>query len=151
MCLYLLSISVVNILAHDNVSALGAVMAFLYSSYIILNAVLSTVLGKVIDKDFTKNKSIIYSLKTVGGCVSSCPLPLSNNNEYAFVSVHFSVACVIIFASTFIPKGAFAFNPKVIGTEPEARPSSESQRSDGDESDFKKGGAEREVQGMRTQ
>ena len=54
-------------LAHENVSSLGAVMAFLYSSYIVLNAVLSTLLGKVIDKDFTKNKNIIYSLKTVGG------------------------------------------------------------------------------------
>ena len=42
-------------------------MAFLYSSYIIINAVMSSVLGSVIDNDFTQNKNIIYSLKTVGG------------------------------------------------------------------------------------
>ena len=44
-------------------------MAFLYSSYIIINAVMSSVLGSVIDNDFTQNKNIIYSLKTVGGYV----------------------------------------------------------------------------------
>jgi hypothetical protein len=81
---------------HKRVSSLGAVMAFLYSTYIVLNAVFSSVLGSVIDKDFKKNKNILYSLKTVGGA-------------------HFTVACGIIFLSTFIPKGAFAFNPKNIG------------------------------------
>jgi hypothetical protein len=83
--------------AQKNVSSLGAVMAFLYSSYIVMNAALSVVLGHVVDKDFTKNNNIIYALKTVGG-------------------VHFSVACGVIFLSTFIPKGAFAFNPKFIGS-----------------------------------
>jgi hypothetical protein len=38
-------------------------MAFLYSSYIIINAVLSSVLGKVIDKDFSEHNNIIYSLQ----------------------------------------------------------------------------------------
>jgi len=78
------------------VSALGAVMAFLYASYIVMNAILSTVLGKVIDKDFARHGNIYHSLQTVGG-------------------VHFSVACGIIIASTFIPKGAFALNPKALG------------------------------------
>lgn len=78
------------------VSALGAVMAFLYTSYIVMNSILSTVLGKVIDKDFTKNGNIYHSLQTVGG-------------------IHFSVACAIIIVSTFIPKGAFALNPKALG------------------------------------
>jgi MFS family permease len=82
--------------SHKRVSALGAVMAFLYSSYIVCNAVFSSVLGSVIDKDFKKNRNILHSLKTVGG-------------------VHFSVACAVIFLSTFIPKGAFAFNPKALG------------------------------------
>lgn len=70
--------------AHKNVSALGAVMvstripeedciltiptqAFLYSTYIVCNAVFSSVLGSVIDKDFKKNKNILSSLRTVGG------------------------------------------------------------------------------------
>ncbi|PPQ82284.1 hypothetical protein CVT25_008434 [Psilocybe cyanescens] len=103
---------------HANVSALGAVMAFLYSTYIVLNAVFSSVLGKVFDKDFTKNGNIIYSLKMVGG-------------------VHFSVACGIILLSTFIPKGAFAINPKSLG--PVGTPESRNETSDSEDGeDFKK-------------
>ncbi len=82
--------------AGKGISALGSVMAFLYSTYIVLNAVLSTVLGKVMDNDFAKNNNILWSLKTVGG-------------------VQFSVCCVIILLATFVPKGAFALNPKAIG------------------------------------
>ena len=52
---------------YADVSALGAVMAFLYSSYIILNAVLSSVLGTVIDKDFAAHGNIQSSLARVGG------------------------------------------------------------------------------------
>ncbi|KDR78225.1 hypothetical protein GALMADRAFT_138347 [Galerina marginata CBS 339.88] len=105
---------------HAHVSALGAVMAFLYSFYIVLNAVFSSVLGTVIDKDFTKNKNIVHSLKTVGGA-------------------QFSIACGIIILSTFIPKGAFAFNPKSLGRigNPESGPHPESSDSD-DEKDLKK-------------
>ncbi|PPQ75553.1 hypothetical protein CVT24_013245 [Panaeolus cyanescens] len=83
-------------ITHDNVSPLGAVMAFLYATYIVLNAFLSVLLGRVIDSDFSRNKTIVNALKTVGG-------------------VHFTVACAVIFLSTFIPKGSFAFNPKSIG------------------------------------
>lgn len=82
--------------AYSGVSALGAVMAFLYSSYIVMNAILSSVLGKVIDNDFTKNKNIYRSLRRVGG-------------------LQFSVSSAIILASTFIPYNAFALNPKAIG------------------------------------
>ncbi|KAH8929947.1 MFS general substrate transporter [Atractiella rhizophila] len=80
---------------YPGVSALGAVMAFLYSTYIVLNAVFSSVLGKVIDRDYKKNGDIVDSLKRVGG-------------------IQFSVCCGIILLATFIPKGAFAFNPKQI-------------------------------------
>ncbi|KAF9045093.1 major facilitator superfamily domain-containing protein [Panaeolus papilionaceus] len=83
-------------ITHYNVSPLGAVMSFLYVTYIVLNAFLSVLLGRVIDSDFSRNKTIVDSLKTVGG-------------------VHFTVACAVIFLSTFIPKGAFAFNPKNLG------------------------------------
>ena len=31
-------------------------------------------------------------------------------------SIHFTVGCIIIFASTFIPIGAFAINPKMLGS-----------------------------------
>ncbi|KAJ2921517.1 hypothetical protein H1R20_g15573, partial [Candolleomyces eurysporus] len=102
---------------HERVSALGAVMvcdsfkilpklwnvthltslkAFLYTTYIVLNAFLSVVLGHVIDNDLKANDNIIQSLKTVGG-------------------VHFTVACAVVLASTFVPKGAFSFNPKALG------------------------------------
>jgi hypothetical protein len=74
------------------VSPLGAVMAFLYSGYIVLNAVLSTLLGRVIDRDYRTNDNIFTALTQVGG-------------------IQFSVGAVIIFASTFIPRGALALNP----------------------------------------
>jgi hypothetical protein len=80
---------------YTDISALGAVMAFLYSSYIVMNAVLSSVLGKVIDNDFNAHGNIVSSLRRVGG-------------------VQFSVLAGIIFLATFVPKGAFAFNPKAI-------------------------------------
>jgi hypothetical protein len=77
---------------EKGVSPLGAVMAFLYSGYIVLNAVLSTLLGRVIDKDFRENKNIFTALTQVAG-------------------IQFSVGAIIIFASTFIPRGALALNP----------------------------------------
>lgn len=80
-------------LPDQGVSPLGAVMAFLYASYIVFNAVLSSVLGKVIDRDFVATKTITNSLRQVGG-------------------IQFSVCCGIILLATLVPKGAFAFNPK---------------------------------------
>ena len=52
---------------YTDVSALGAVMAFLYSSYIVMNAILSAVLGKVIDADWEAHANIKRSLSRVGG------------------------------------------------------------------------------------
>jgi len=80
---------------YTDVSALGAVMAFLYSSYIVMNAILSSVLGTILDDDFADNGNIISSLKRVGG-------------------VQFSICSGIILIATFVPKGAFALNPKAI-------------------------------------
>jgi hypothetical protein len=48
---------------HPGISALGAVMAFLYSSYIVMYAVLGVLLGRVFDNDFTAHKNIISSLR----------------------------------------------------------------------------------------
>ncbi|RXW13057.1 hypothetical protein EST38_g12795 [Candolleomyces aberdarensis] len=79
---------------HERVSALGSVMAFLYTTYIVLYGALSVALGSVIDH---AKEDPEKWLKTVGG-------------------VHFSVSCVIILASTFVPKGARSFNPKALGT-----------------------------------
>lgn len=83
-------------LQETGISPLGAVMGFLFSSYVILNAVLSSVLGSVIDADIRNTRTIYNSLIQVGG-------------------IQFTVGCVIIGAATLIPIGALAFNPKPVG------------------------------------
>lgn len=42
-------------------------MAFLFSTYIIIYAVVGTLLGRVVDNSFKKYKSVIPVLKQVGG------------------------------------------------------------------------------------
>jgi len=61
-------------------------MAFLYSSYIVINAVLSSELGKVIDRDFLKHNNIIYSLQMVGGYAPPLFLFLFPNMDWIPVS-----------------------------------------------------------------
>lgn len=79
----------------DKVSPLGAVMAFLYVFYIVLYAVLGVVLGRVLDAQYALNKDIRPALVKVGG-------------------IMYTVVCVVLLASTFIPKGSFALNPDII-------------------------------------
>lgn len=78
----------------DKVSPLGAVMAFLYSFYIVLYAVLAAVLGDVIDAA-DKKGDIRPALMNVGG-------------------VMYTVVAAVLIAATFIPKGSFALNPDII-------------------------------------
>lgn len=80
--------------ADDKVSPLGAVMAFLYTFYIVLYAILGVVLGRVIDAE-DKKGDIHPALVWVGG-------------------VMYSVVCVVLLLATFIPKGSFALNPDII-------------------------------------
>jgi hypothetical protein len=83
-----------------NVSALGAVMAFLYSTYIVTYAVASVCLGTYIDRVSDANHDNIQpAILNIAG-------------------VQFTVISVLVMASTFIPKGAFAFNPKILSDEP---------------------------------
>jgi len=49
------------------VSALGSVMAFLYSSYIIIYAILGTLLGTYIDSVYAQDKNVYRALVNVGG------------------------------------------------------------------------------------
>ncbi|KAG0272676.1 hypothetical protein BGZ95_011548 [Linnemannia exigua] len=80
----------------DKVSPLGAVMAFLYCTYIVIYAILNPTLGKYIDKVLAENNKDIHpALMNVGG-------------------VLYTVVCVILLAATFIPKGSFALNPDLI-------------------------------------
>jgi MFS family permease len=86
-----------------NVSALGAVMAFLYSTYIVIYAITSPLLGRYIDRVYNRTGGsdggdIHEAIRMVGG-------------------IHFTVLFVVIFTSTFIPRGALSFNPKLLNDE----------------------------------
>lgn len=83
----------------ENVSALGAVMAFLYSSYIITYAIASVCLGTYIDRVSDKHDDQVQSgILSVAG-------------------VQFSIIAVLVMTATFVPKGAFSLNPKMLSDE----------------------------------
>ncbi|CCA73644.1 hypothetical protein PIIN_07597 [Serendipita indica DSM 11827] len=92
----------------SQVSALGSVMAFLYSSYIIMYAILGSMLGTYIDKVYKEDGNIYRALVNVGG-------------------VHFTVLAGIIMLATLTPRGAWALNPSVIN---------DIKREDSDEGDL---------------
>lgn len=83
----------------EDVSALGAVMSFLYSTYIVIYAICNPLLGRYVDGVFARTGG-----SDNGGTVNSAVENIAG--------VQFTLIAVIIFASTFIPKGSFAFNPK---------------------------------------
>lgn len=85
---------------NKNVSALGAVMAFLYSFYIVTYAILGTFLGRYLDGVYNDTGG------SDGGSISS--------GLVYTAGVQFTIICVLVFASTFVPKGAVAFNPKML-------------------------------------
>ena len=82
-----------------NVSALGSVMAFLYSTYIVIYAVANPMIGRYIDRVSRENDGDIHSA-------------VRN-----FVGVHFTVIGVVIMAATFIPKGSLSLNPRMLFNE----------------------------------
>lgn len=98
----------------DHVSALGAVMAFLYSTYIVTYAILQPVLGNYVD-DILKTHDAHHALKYVGG-------------------IQFTVIGVVLFCSTFIPRGAFSLNPQLLFGEDLSGPIDDEQS--GKEPDF---------------
>ena len=77
---------------NDEISPLGAVMSFLYSSYIIIFAIANPLLGIYTDSVYNATGSIRVALIYTGG-------------------VQFTIIMVIVLASTFIPKGALSCNP----------------------------------------
>ncbi|KAL2015337.1 hypothetical protein VTK56DRAFT_5781 [Thermocarpiscus australiensis] len=85
---------------NKNVSALGAVMAFLYSFYIVTYAVLGTVLGSYLDGVYNRTGGIN------GGTIDE---GLVNT-----AGVQMTVISVLVLVSTFVPKGSLAFNPEMI-------------------------------------
>ncbi|EON63214.1 hypothetical protein W97_02441 [Coniosporium apollinis CBS 100218] len=79
-----------------NVSALGAVMAFLYSTYIVIYAIASPLLGRYIDRVSAANGGDIHdAIRNVAG-------------------VQFTVISVCVLLASLVPKGAIAFNPKML-------------------------------------
>lgn len=82
-----------NIDNEEGTSPLGCVMAFLYSAYLIIYTCLSIPLGKVFD-DYYKREDILTAFIYIAG-------------------VMMAIGGAIIFASTFIPKGSCALNPKI--------------------------------------
>src|SRR5271170_2988882 len=87
-----LTLYIQSVLAREeslsgNVSAVGAVMSFLYTTFILLYAVFPVVLGRIIDMVNIK-MALIY----VAG-------------------IQFSIISLFILINTFIPNGAFQLNP----------------------------------------
>ena len=81
-------------LKDNEVSSLSSVMSFLYSTYIIIYAILNPLLGKYIDHVFNSKQTIRPALiYTVG--------------------VQVSIVSLVVFLSTFIPKRSFRFNPSL--------------------------------------
>ncbi|EGD88169.2 uncharacterized protein TERG_04419 [Trichophyton rubrum CBS 118892] len=87
-------------LLAQNVSPLGAVMACLYTTYIVTYAIISPLLGQYIDSVYIKTGG------RDGGDIHSA--------IHNVAGVQYSVMAIIIFTSTFIPKGAWRINPKML-------------------------------------
>ncbi|POS73035.1 hypothetical protein DHEL01_v208576 [Diaporthe helianthi] len=85
---------------NKNVSALGAVMAFLYSFYIVMYAILGTFLGRYLDGVYNASGG------SDGGSIS--------DGLVYTAGVQFTIIFLLVLASTFVPKGAVAFNPKML-------------------------------------
>ncbi|CAF0944087.1 unnamed protein product [Rotaria sordida] len=83
---------------HKNISALGAVASFLYSSYIIIYAILNPLLGLYIDRIDNSTGSI---------------RPAFVNT----VAIQMTVISAIVLISTLIPKGSMACNPVLLHDE----------------------------------
>lgn len=82
-----------------NVSALGSVMAFLYSTYIVIYAIANPLIGRYIDRVSKENDGDIHSA-------------VRN-----FAGVQFTVIGIVIMAATFIPHGSLALNPRMLFNE----------------------------------
>ncbi|UJR29333.1 hypothetical protein I4U23_010545 [Adineta vaga] len=91
---------------YEDISVLGAVMSFLYSSYIIIYAIANPFLGKFIDKTYEKTGTIRPALIYTAG-------------------VQFTIIMIIVLISTFIPPGALAWNPTITDNNEDDEDSSE--------------------------
>lgn len=81
----------------EDVSALGAVMAFLYSTYIVIYAIANPLLGQYVD-----------SVWNGSGQTDVRPA------VYNIAGVQLTVLCIVVILATFVPKGAFSLNPRAL-------------------------------------
>ena len=79
-------------------------MAFLYSAYIVIYAICSPLLGRYIDGVYNRSGG-----SDDGGTIFAA---LVNT-----AGVQFTILCVVVFTSTFVPRGAFSFNPVMLNDE----------------------------------
>ena len=79
----------------SRVSCLSAVVCFLYCFQVIIYAILSTQLGRYVDMQ--------------------SPGEVVHQRLIWTIGVQYTILCAIMFASTFIPEGSCAINPKRIG------------------------------------
>lgn len=66
-----------------------------YVTYIVMYAVISSVLGKWVDKQLVKKVKPQEVLKKVGG-------------------IQFTILCVIVLLATLVPRGSLSLNPKMV-------------------------------------
>lgn len=88
---------------NTNVSALGAVMAFLYSTYIVTYAIASPLLGRYLDR--------VYN-QTGGSNGGDIHTAIRNT-----AGVQFTIMMGVVLSSTFIPRGALSLNPSMLSDE----------------------------------
>ena len=90
-----------------DVSALGAVMAFLYSTYIVIYAIANPLLGRYVDGVFSRNapEDVDVGAQYVAPAVQN------------IAGVMFTVISIIMLCATLIPKGALSLNPKALYNE----------------------------------
>lgn len=86
-----------------NVSALGAVMAFLYSTYIVTYAIASPLLGRYIDSVYNRTG------ESAGGDIHTAIRNVAG--------VQYTVLMAVVMASTLIPRGALSWNPQMLHDE----------------------------------
>ena len=101
-----------------NVSALGAVMASLYTIYIVIYAITSPLLGRYIDGVFIETGGISQTQSNSSAATDADGAAGVIHESILFVGgVQYSILALVIFASTFVPVGSWAWNPRLLFTQ----------------------------------
>lgn len=98
------------------VNPLPAVMGFLYTSYIVIYAVISPLIGKWLD-----GYTIRANMAPTTGAYTASDILNEQKRDYFYwiAGVFFSLMSVLIFFNTFTPKNSWALNPENLGVDRE--------------------------------